>query len=51
MKEKGGKATTYLQEAIQGAMAAGRKPMAKLKEIASEVAEKAGKRSSRSSSA
>jgi hypothetical protein len=40
MKEKGGTATSYLQEAIQGAMAAVEESAEKLKEKASEVAEK-----------
>jgi hypothetical protein len=43
VKEKGGKATSYLQEAIQGAMAAVEEAAAKLMEKASEVAEKSRK--------
>ena len=43
VKEKGGKATSYVQEAIQGAMAAVEESVAKLKEKASEVAEKSRK--------
>jgi hypothetical protein len=43
VKEKGGKAASYLQEAIQGAMAAVEESATKLKEKASEVAEKSRK--------
>ena len=43
MKEKGGKATSYLQEAIQGAMTAVEESVERLKEKASEVAEKSRK--------
>jgi hypothetical protein len=43
VNEKGGKATSYLQEAIQGAMAAVEESATKLKEKASEVAEKSRK--------
>jgi hypothetical protein len=43
MQEKGGKATPHVQEAIQGAMAAVEEYAAKLKEKASEVAEKSRK--------
>jgi hypothetical protein len=43
VKEKGGKATSYLQEAIQGAMTAVEESAAKLMEKASEVAEKSRK--------
>jgi ApbE superfamily uncharacterized protein (UPF0280 family) len=40
VKEKGGKATHYVQEAVQGAMAAVEEYVATLKEKASAVAEK-----------
>ena len=43
MQEKGSKATLHVQEAIQGAMAAVEEYAAKLKEKASEVAEKSRK--------
>jgi hypothetical protein len=51
VKEKDGKATSYLPEAIQGAITAVEESAAKLKEKASEVAERAAKRSNHSSSA
>ena len=40
VREKGGKAAQYLREAIQGATAAVEEYTAKLKDVASEVAEK-----------
>jgi phosphate uptake regulator len=40
VREKGGKATQYLREAIQGTTAAVEEYAAKLKDMASEVAEK-----------
>jgi hypothetical protein len=43
VKEKGSKATSYLQEAIQGAMAAVEEAAAKLREKATELAEKSRK--------
>jgi hypothetical protein len=43
VKEKGGKGTQHLPEAIQGALAAVEEYAAKLKEKASEVAEKSRK--------
>lgn len=43
VKEKGGKVTSHVQEAIHGAMAAAKEYEAKLREKASEVAERSRK--------